>query len=151
MAVLTYFTARLYYKAIVADIPEETGGDVDTDPETKGIHGGVTITPFIRDADNKPVDEEALVAATLVPPALIAIAPVEARLDDGQLKITAEQADVRLLAQTAVLGLPDGAVLSYLFAFHHVTFNGKDQDLPSFRVAAPTTDSVLDLATAARI
>jgi hypothetical protein len=30
----------LYYKAIVADSPAETGGDGDADPDTKGIYGG---------------------------------------------------------------------------------------------------------------
>jgi hypothetical protein len=36
-------------------------------------------------------------------------------------------------------------------AFDHLTFNGDDQELASFAVAAPTSDVVLDLATAPRI
>ena len=79
MAELTYWTARLYYKAIVADIPEESGGDADTDPETKGISGGVTITPLLRDAQNKVLDATAIKAPTLDPPALVALAPISKR------------------------------------------------------------------------
>ena len=151
MATLTYFTARLYYKAVVADMPEQLEGDVDTDPDTNGINAGVTITPFLRDANGKTVSTATIVAATLTPPTLIALAPIRARLDGGQLKLTALQADVRLVAQTAVLGLEVGTILGYEVAFNHVTFNGGDQQLPSFKVQAPTTDVVLDLATAARI
>jgi hypothetical protein len=151
VAELTYWTARLYYKAIVADIPEESGGDADTDPETKGISGGVTITPLLRDAQNKVLDATAIKAPTLDPPALVALAPIEARLDDGQLKLTADQADVRLVAQTAVLDLPAGATLAYTFRPHHVTFNGGDQDLASFTVQAPTADSVVDVGMATHL
>lgn len=81
----------------------------------------------------------------------MALAPIEARLDEGQLKLTAEQPDVRLVAQTDVLDLPTGAVLVYEFKPHHVTFNGADQSLASFKVTAPVTDSILDLATAPRL
>ena len=55
MAELAYWTARLYYKSVVADDPEETGGDVDVDPDTRGIYGGVTITPYLRRVDGQPV------------------------------------------------------------------------------------------------
>jgi hypothetical protein len=81
----------------------------------------------------------------------VVLAPIEARIDEGQLKLTAAQADVRLVAQTAVLGLPAGAVLVYTFTPHHVKFNGGDQDLPGFTIAAPTTDSVVDVGMAARV
>ncbi|OKH70832.1 hypothetical protein EB72_24875 [Mycobacterium sp. SWH-M1] len=150
MPALTYFTARLFYRAITADAPEETGGDVNTDPETKGIYAGVTITPFIK--DSAFVDARDLQAGTLTPDiAMLVLAPVRARLDNGQLKITAEQADVRLVAQTPVLGLPTESRLCYRFDFFSVTFNGGPQELESFAVAAPTTDTVLNLATATRI
>lgn len=60
-------------------------------------------------------------------------------------------APVRLVAQTAVLGLPADAFLCYSIAFDHVTFGGKDQELPAFAFRAPTSDVVLDLATAPRV
>ena len=56
MAALTYFTARLYYPAIVIDTAAEVGGDVDTNPQTFGTSAGVTVTPFI----NNPDDAEPL-------------------------------------------------------------------------------------------
>lgn len=65
--------------------------------------------------------------------------------------ITDDYTPVRLVAQTSVLGLPVGATLNYRFDFDHVTFNGDDQQLASFAVAAPTSDVTLDLATATRI
>jgi hypothetical protein len=59
---------------------------------------------------------------------------------------------VRLVAQTAVLGLPEGAKLCYRLDFSNVVFNGEDdQLLAPFAFQAPTTDVVLDLATAPRI
>lgn len=51
MPSLTYFTVRLFYRAITADEPVATGGDANVDPEVKGICAGVTITPFIKNTD----------------------------------------------------------------------------------------------------
>lgn len=82
---------------------------------------------------------------------MLALAPIRARLDNGRLKITALQEDVRVVAQTAVLGLPVDAILGYQISFDHVTYAQKDQHLPSFCVAAPTSDIILDLAVAPRI
>lgn len=151
MATLTYFTARLHYKAIIADVTEQMGGDADTDPDTAGIHAGVVITPFVRDSTGRTTAVSAIAAPTLEPPALIALAPIRARLDAGQLKLTAMQADVRLVAQTAVLALPEGSTLCYEIAFNNVTFGGGDQQLPGFKFQAPTGDQIVDLATVARI
>lgn len=191
MAALTYFTARLRYQTVVAD--EAT--DVDTDPQTKGIYAGVTITPFIRDSDG--IDASELQAATLTPDvAMLVLSPIRARLDAGVLMLrvdpdrpvenhanlaafpgtgntaklyraqntglvyawngstyvqTDDYTPVRLVAQTAVLGLPEGATLNYRLDFDHVTFNGGEQELASFAVAAPTSDIVVDLATAPRV
>lgn len=64
---------------------------------------------------------------------------------------TDDFAVVRLVAQTAVLGLPEGATLNYRLDFSNVVYNGGDQKLASFAFAAPTSDVVLDLATAPRI
>lgn len=82
---------------------------------------------------------------------MLALAPIRARLDNGRLKITALQEDVRVVAQTAVLGLRVDAILGYQISFDHVTYAQKDQHLPSFCVAAPTSDIILDLAVAPRI
>lgn len=65
--------------------------------------------------------------------------------------VTYDFAPVRLVAQTAVLGLPEGATLNYRLDFTNVVFNGGDQELASFAVAAPTSDLTLDLATAPRV
>lgn len=139
MATLTFFTARHYLKSVVAD-----EDDVDVDPEIKGIYGGVTITPL---AGNL----KTLQATTLVPPASIVLAPIDARLDDGRLQLNADQPDVRLVAQTAVLELPTGTDLLYQFEYDHVTYNGKPQMLPSFKIAAPTADVIVDLASWPRV
>lgn len=64
---------------------------------------------------------------------------------------TDDYAVVRLVAQTAVLGLAVGATLNYRLDFSNVVFNGDDQKLPPFGFAAPTSDVVLNLATVARI
>ena len=82
---------------------------------------------------------------------MLALASIRARLDNGRLTITAMQEDVRVVAQTAVLGLPVDAILGYQISFDHVTYAQKDQHLPSFCVAAPTSDIILDLAVAPRI
>ena len=66
-------------------------------------------------------------------------------------EVTDSYTPVRLVAQTDVLGLPEGAILGYRFSFDHVTFNGGDQELARFAIAAPNTDAVLNVATAERI
>jgi hypothetical protein len=142
------------------------------------------------------VHADAIQASGLSPDiAMVVLAPVRARLDNGELMLRADPdldvdtftnlagfpatglttklyraldtglvyrwtgtayvltddfAPVRLVAQTAVLGLPVGTTLNYRIDFDHVTFNEADQELPSFAVAAPTSDIVLDLTTAAR-
>ena len=63
-------------------------------------------------------------------------------------------APVRLAAQTDVLGLPVDAILGYEFSFTNVNYPraaNEEQMLPTFCVAAPTSDVVLDLAIAPRI
>lgn len=87
MAELTYWTASLNYKSVVAD----EAADIDANPETKGVHAAVTITPFLRRNDREPIAGriDAIIASTLVPPAMIVLAPVAARLDDGRLMLRA--------------------------------------------------------------
>lgn len=147
MAELRYFTARLYWYDIVGDSPAETGGDVDENPDTKGINGAVTITPSVRGLDMR-----ALKAPTLSPaPAVFALAPIEARIDNGRLKMTAAQPDVKLTANCPVLEIPDDANLVYEFKPHHVIYDGRQQTLPTITIVAPVvSDSstvVVDLAT----
>lgn len=146
MPTLKYFTSKLYWYDVVGDSPAEIGGDVDTDPDTKGINGAVTITPSVRG-----VDLRAIKAPGLTPnPAVFALAPIEARIDDGRLKMTASQVDVRLVANCPVLELPEDAVLVYEFRPHHVTYNKGPQTLPTITIVAPevSDDStvVVDLA-----
>lgn len=195
MTALTYFTPKLTIKAVVADVPT----DLDTTPETQGIYGGVTITPIIAKTLTpfQSAGITTLQAADIDDgPALIILAPVDARIDLGRLALRADPdrpilshanlaafpdpglttklyraldtgtvyqwngsayvvgddfATVRLVAETAVLGLPVGHHLVYSVAFDHVTFNGGPQQLPEFKFQAPTTDTVVDLATVARI
>ena len=65
--------------------------------------------------------------------------------------LTDDFAPVRLVAQTAVLGLTAQMTLCYRLEFDHVTFNEADQSLPPFAFAAPTSDVVLDLTTVPRV
>lgn len=79
MAALKYFTLVTKAKTVVAD----TTADTDPDPDVKGIHSGVTITPTIKDSTGKTVVW--VKAATLTDPALIIASPIKARIDNGQL------------------------------------------------------------------
>jgi hypothetical protein len=199
---LTYFTARLHYLAVVADVTAGVLEPIaDDDPQLNGITASVIITAFIRHTDPISNDTAAttrLPAATLTTPgsALLALAPIRARIDNGQLMLRAEpdrpvttytnqaafpatgdpnrlyrdgvtqlvyqwtggayaQTDdfavVRLVAQTDVLGMDPDDILCYRFAFDNITYGGGEQILAPFAVAAPTTDTDFDLATAARI
>jgi len=191
MPALTYWTAKLTYTAVVAD----EAADLDANPELKGFFASCGITAFI--LDGQGVDVTEIQAGTLSPNAsMLILAPVRARIDNGQLMLRADPdkdvdnyatsanfpatgntsqlyravntglvyewtgsayavtfdfAPVRLVAQTAVLGLPVGATLNYRFDFTNVVFNGEDQTLASFAVPAPTADVLLDLATAPRV
>lgn len=205
MTALTFFTARLYLYVETAD----EANDIDINPQTKGVNAGVTITPqLINNEDFATPLADALPAGTLTPnAALVVLAPVRARIDNGRLKIraddeftvvdyvptyadlpeglndntdrgkawivassgllyvwdgeefpddgdgqaTLDQLDVRLVAETAVLTLPENTHLGYRLDFDHVTFNGADQDLPSFAWQAPTTDVLTDLSTVTRV
>ncbi|AMU39258.1 hypothetical protein A3N99_02920 [Mycobacteroides abscessus] len=147
MAALTYFTAKLTYKAIVAD-----GEDVDTNPDTKGIYAGVTVRAS---AKGRPVF---IPAPSLTPdPALIVLAPIRCYVDDGVLGYRPTRPSneppallqpLRLVAKSAVLDLPVDVPLVYEFEFYGVTFDGQKQTggLPTLRVAAPATDITVDLA-----
>lgn len=147
MAALKFFTLRGRALSVVADTlaPEDPE---NTDPETKGVHAGLTITPSVKGMT-------VLKAATLSPnPALIVLAPIEARIDDGQIKLGDDQVDVRLVAKCSALGIGSENLI-YECKPHHVTYNGASQSMASFTITAPTiadddvTVHVVDVATAA--
>lgn len=128
MAELKYFSPLLKWLTAVADEPT----DPDADPQIKGIYGGCTITVSIAGTDPRSVRVEALSPS----PALISLAPIEARLDEGVLKLNAST-QLRLVANCPVLALPEDVDLWYTFRFHHVTYNGAAQELPSITMTAP--------------
>jgi hypothetical protein len=76
----------------------------------------------------------------------LAIAPVQARIYEGQLQ-TIDQADtpnIQLLANSTILGLaPDGLI--YDVAFTNVVYAGNAQVLSNFAFTAPTTSTTIDL------
>jgi hypothetical protein len=196
---LTFFEARLFYPAVSIDV----SADLDPDPQLFGTSATVIVTPFVHhplppDADD--VTAANIQAQTLTPdPAMLILATIKARLDNGRLMIRADPdrvvhtfanlaafptpgdstklyraadtqlvyawngttyvqvddfAPLRLVAQTDVLGLPPDATLCYQFAFSNITYPAAttaEQHLPTFAVAAATSDTVLDLATAPRV
>lgn len=131
MADAKFWIPFLKWDAYVADSPEEVGGDEDTDPDKRGIHGGMRITASLSKGDARAI------RASTTPPQLFALGEQEARLDDGRLKLTADQAEFGLLAKCSVLDIPEDVDLVYTFTPHHVTYNGGPQDLPSITVKAP--------------
>jgi hypothetical protein len=75
----------------------------------------------------------------------LAIAPVQARIYDGELQ-TIDQADtpnIQLLANTAILGL---STLIYDVAFTDVVYASEAQVLSNFAFTAPTTNTTVDLS-----
>ena len=195
MPALTYWTARLYYPTVSID----TTGDLDAEPQSFGTSATCIVTPFVKNPpppDEDDVTASDVIATTLTPdPAMLVLAQIKARLDNGRLMIRAEPdknvdnyvnvaafpatgninqlyrdttaqivyawngsayvladdfASLRLVAQTDVLGLPPDAILGYEFAFSNVTYpkavTQTVPQLPTFCVAAPDSDVVLDLA-----
>lgn len=127
-----FWVPYLRWDVFVADRPAESGGDVDTDPEKKGINGGVTVTARLSKGDVRAVR-----ALTTPNHELFALGDQEVRLDDGQLKLTAAQTQFGLLGKSSILDIPADVDLIYTFRPHHVTYNGKPQDLPTITVKAP--------------
>src|SRR4029077_11691763 len=86
---LTFFTAKLTYSAVVAD----EASDVDADPQVKGVNAGVTLTAFVVQPPPTGDDVHAneIPAANLSPAAaMIVLAPIDARLDNGRLMLRAD-------------------------------------------------------------
>ena len=147
MAALKFFTLRGRALSVVADSLADDDAE-DTNPETKGVHAGLTITPRVKGMS-------VLKAATLTPnAALIVLAPIEARIDDGQIKLGDDQVDVRLVAKCSALGIGSEDLI-YECKPHHVTYNGESQSMAAFTITAPTiaddnnSTVVVDVATAA--
>lgn len=89
MATLTFFTAKLTYQVVETD----TIADVDYDPQVQGVNAGVTITPYVVQplpvGDDVHVDE--IPASSLSPTAaLVVLAPIDCRLDNGELCLRAD-------------------------------------------------------------
>lgn len=89
MPALTYFTAKLTYLALSAD----EASDPDADPQLKGVNSGVTITAYVVQPppreDDVHVDE--IPASALSPAAaMVVLAPIDARLDNGHLCLRAD-------------------------------------------------------------
>lgn len=135
---LKYFTPQLKWITAVADEPS----DPDPDPQIKGIAGGCTVTATIAGSDARALRVEDLSPEA----ALLALSPIESRLDDGVLKLNAST-PLRLVANSPVLELPDGVEVWYTFRFHHVTYNGQSQDLPEITITAPFIPEAHDDAT----
>lgn len=146
---------KKYFRLIGREqnVKKDDRTDEDENPQTKGISAGVLITPST--SKSRPICK----GATLSPnPSLITLDEIDARLDDGRLKLFADsvnpahdQPDVVLTANCSALGLDDDEDLIYTVSFYSVTgITGKRITLPSFSFVAPripddaTVETVVD-------
>lgn len=138
MAALTFFTVTAYGFAMRVDYT-----DVGTDPDLQPISATVEFKPRLS-------KRHLLQAPSYTTPALIALAPVKARLDeDGVLKTIQGDAGVKLVANTNVLGL--GGPLIYDVLFSNVVYNKSNQGIDPFGFYAPTTAVTVDLSTVEKL
>jgi hypothetical protein len=138
MAALTFFTVNAYSFAMRVDYI-----DVDTDPDLQPISATVEFKPRLS-------KRHLLQAPTYTTPALIALAPVKARLDeDGVLKTIQGDVGVKLVANTPVLGL--GGPLIYDVWFSNVVYNKSSQGIDPFGFYAPTASSTVNLASVTKL
>ncbi|OHU60614.1 hypothetical protein BKG83_00465 [Mycobacteroides chelonae] len=137
---LDYFKLKGFMDAVVTDEVDE-----NLVPDRKGINARVTVTPLVNDRECPEV-----VVTIEGAPHIEVLCPVVGRLDDGVLKTTATQADIWLVANTAIIGLPDDALV-YRVEFSEVVFNkGQDRHLMQRKFAAPNiADAVVDLSSIA--
>lgn len=135
---LEYFKLKGFMDAVVTDEVDE-----NLVPDRKGINARVTLTPLVNDKDYPEV-----VATIGGAPHIEVLCPVVGRLDDGVLKTSAAQADIWLVANTAIINLPDDALV-YRIEFSEVVFNkGQDRHLMPRKFTAPNaTDAVVDLSS----
>ena len=138
MPALTFFPVNAYGFAMRVDYT-----DPDTDPDLQPISATVTFRPRLRPG-------EIAQASSYTEPALIALAPVAARMDeDGRLKTIQGDIGVKLVANTAALGL--GKPLIYDVWFTNVVYNKARQQIEPFGFIAPNDNSAVNLATVARL
>ncbi|MDO3126491.1 hypothetical protein P5V43_05170 [Mycobacteroides abscessus subsp. bolletii] len=137
---LEYFKLKGFMDAVVTDEVDE-----NLVPDRKGINARGTVTPLVNDKEYPEV-----VATIEGAPHIEVLCPVVGRLDDGVLKTTATQADIWLVANTAIISLPDDALV-YRIEFSEVVFNkGQDRHLMPCKFTAPNiTDAVVDLSSIA--
>src|SRR5947209_2216393 len=107
--------------------------DVNTTTYTDTGTAGTTATP-------PSTNTAELSANTAIP-----LAPVTARILNGELEVInqADTANVQLLANTAITGLPS---LIYDVSFTNVVYAGAAQVLSNFAFTAPTSAVTVDLA-----
>lgn len=138
MADLTYFTVEAYGFAVNVDYV-----DVGTDPDLQPITATVTFKPRVGVGS-------LLQAPNYTTPALIALSPIVARLDeDGKLHTVAGDLGVKLVANTAVLGLTTDLIYDVIWS--NVKYNKKSQSISPFGFVAPTTATTINLATVEKL
>lgn len=135
---LEYFKLKGFMDAVVTDEVDE-----NLMPDRKGINARVTVTPLV---DDKAYPE--VVATIETVPRIEVLCPVVGRLDDGVLKTSATQTDIWLVANTAIINLPDDALV-YRIEFSEVVFNkGQNRHLLPRKFTAPNAaNGVVDLSS----
>lgn len=132
-AELTYFTV---VQPLVEDVQtNDSGGNT---PEVHTVSGLVTFTPSIIEVQSSSLD------------ATILLRPIQARIVAGKLESIDGTEGVKLVANTAVLGvLPDP--LTYRVDYSKVVFDGSERSMRPFLFTAPSTAITIDLNTVTRL
>lgn len=135
MSALTYFTCAADYAAALAD-----GIDGDVDPDITPVTATVMFTPLIESGG-------VFKAVTYTPrPTGFVPVKVPAKIGtDGRLAARVGQADVRLVAETSVLGLASGSHLYYKVEFSDEKVAGVRTSIGDFTFQAPTSDTTVNL------
>ncbi|KRQ20788.1 hypothetical protein AOT83_20920 [Mycobacteroides sp. H001] len=137
---LDYFKLKGFMDAVVTDEVDE-----NLVPDRKGINARVTVTPLVNDKDYPEV-----VATIEGAPRIEVLCPVVGRLDDGVLKTTATQADIWLVANTAIIGLPDDALVYRVEFSESCVQQGPRPTPDAAQVRGPNiADAVVDLSSIA--
>jgi hypothetical protein len=143
MTNLTYFTVAGNWFDVEAPT---TSGSTNT-PAVNDINAFVTFTARLKPGTVAYVSnlDQTISGGTGQANTAVAIAPVTARILDGELSVInrADTPNVQLVANTPVLGL--SAPLVYDVAFTNVTYAGSTQTLLNFAFTAPTAATTIDL------
>lgn len=109
------------------------------------INSGTTLTYLDTGTAGTSATPPTSNTAELTANTALAIAPIQARILNGQLQTidVADTPNVQLLANTAVLGL--GTTLIYDVAFTNVVYASNAQTISNFAFVAPTTNTTVDL------